>query len=106
MGVVDLFKSTEGAPLHGDRGYLPPCVARIMGIEDEPAGRSSARRPLDRRSAVTKVRPPFHWGGGVSGVGGADVLSAELARLKGEMEAIEQASIRKNCGVQFRRAQG
>lgn len=27
--------------------------------------------------------------------------AAELARLKGQMEAIEQASIRKNCGIQF-----
>jgi hypothetical protein len=39
-------------------------------------------------------------------VGGDKQNAAELARLKGEMEAIEQASIRKNCGIQFRRAQG
>ena len=30
--------------------------------------------------------------------------AAELARLKGEMEAIEQVSIRKQCGIQFRAA--
>lgn len=30
--------------------------------------------------------------------------AAELARLKGQMEAIEQASIRKNCGIQFQKA--
>jgi len=36
-------------------------------------------------------------------VGGQD-QSAELARLKGEMEAIEQAAIRKDCGIQFRPA--
>lgn len=29
--------------------------------------------------------------------------AVELARLKGQMEAIEQASIRKNCGIQFQR---
>jgi hypothetical protein len=28
--------------------------------------------------------------------------AAELARLKGELEAIEQVSIRKRCGIQFR----
>jgi hypothetical protein len=39
-------------------------------------------------------------------VGGDKQTAAELARLKGEMEAIEQVSIRKNCGIQFRRAQG
>jgi hypothetical protein len=31
--------------------------------------------------------------------------AAELARLKGEMDAVEQASIRKQCGIQFRRPQ-
>jgi hypothetical protein len=30
--------------------------------------------------------------------------AAELARLKGQMEAIEQVSIRKQCGIQFRSA--
>ncbi|MFN3689155.1 hypothetical protein [Salinarimonas sp.] len=29
--------------------------------------------------------------------------AAELARLKGEMDAIEQASIAKNCGIRFER---
>jgi hypothetical protein len=29
--------------------------------------------------------------------------AAELARLKGEFEAIEQASIQKNCGIRFQR---
>jgi hypothetical protein len=28
--------------------------------------------------------------------------AAELARLKGEMDALEQTSIKKNCGIQFR----
>jgi hypothetical protein len=37
-------------------------------------------------------------------VGGDKQNAAELARLKGEMDAIEQASIRKNCGIQFQRA--
>ncbi len=37
-------------------------------------------------------------------IGGDNAQTAELARLKGEMEALEQASIQKNCGIQFRRA--
>ena len=36
-------------------------------------------------------------------VRGDNANAAELARLKGEMEAIEQASIQKNCGIQFQR---
>jgi hypothetical protein len=30
--------------------------------------------------------------------------AAELARLKGEMDALEQASSRKNCGINFRQS--
>jgi hypothetical protein len=37
-------------------------------------------------------------------IGGDKGNAAELGRLKGEMEAIEQASTRKNCGIQFRQA--
>lgn len=36
-------------------------------------------------------------------IGGQD-QSAELARLKGEKDALEQAAIRKNCGIDFRPA--
>jgi hypothetical protein len=37
-------------------------------------------------------------------IGGDKQNAAELSRLKGEMEAIEQASVRKQCGIQFQRA--
>jgi hypothetical protein len=37
-------------------------------------------------------------------IGGDKQNAAELALLKGEMDAIEQTSIRKNCGIQFQRA--
>jgi hypothetical protein len=30
--------------------------------------------------------------------------AAQIAQMKGEMNAIEQASIQKNCGIQFRQA--
>lgn len=35
-------------------------------------------------------------------VGGDDQNTAELARLKGEFEAIEKISVQKNCNLQFR----
>jgi hypothetical protein len=34
-------------------------------------------------------------------VGGDKQTAAELAQMKGEMVAIEQASIQKNCGITF-----
>jgi hypothetical protein len=36
-------------------------------------------------------------------VGGDGPVAAELAQLKGQMQAIEQASIRKNCAISFQR---
>ena len=33
---------------------------------------------------------------------GDNTTAAELSRLKGEMEAIEQTSIHKKCGIEFR----
>lgn len=35
-------------------------------------------------------------------IGGDDERSYELARLKGEMEAVEKVSIAKSCGIEFR----
>jgi hypothetical protein len=37
-------------------------------------------------------------------VKGEGASAGEVSRLKGEMDAIEQASIRKRCGIQFRRS--
>ena len=36
-------------------------------------------------------------------IGGDKQGAAELAHLKGQMDAIEQASIRKRCGIQFQK---
>jgi hypothetical protein len=38
-------------------------------------------------------------------IGGDKQNAAQLAQLKGQMDAIEQTSIQKNCGIQFRQAQ-
>lgn len=35
---------------------------------------------------------------------GDGTTAAEVARLKGEMEAIEQASIKRKCGINFQKA--
>ena len=36
---------------------------------------------------------------------GDGTTAAEVARLKGVMEAVEQASIHKKCGIQFQNAE-
>ena len=37
-------------------------------------------------------------------VGGDGQVAAQLSQMKGQMVAIEQASIQKKCGIQFRQA--
>jgi len=37
-------------------------------------------------------------------VGGDNAQTAELSRLKGQMQAVEAASIQKKCGISFQRA--
>lgn len=37
-------------------------------------------------------------------VGGDNTQTAELARLKGQMQAIEGASVQRKCGISFQRA--
>jgi hypothetical protein len=37
-------------------------------------------------------------------IGGDKQNAAQLAQLKGQMDAIQQESIRKNCGIQFQTA--
>jgi hypothetical protein len=53
---------------------------------------------MTRAAAIIAFRPAAFF------VQGDKQTAAELARLKGEMDAIEQASIRKQCGVQFQHA--
>ena len=37
-------------------------------------------------------------------IGGDGATAAEVARLKGEMEALEQTSIKKNCSIAFNKS--
>jgi hypothetical protein len=37
-------------------------------------------------------------------VGGDGQVAAQLSQLKGQLNAVEQASIQKKCGIQFRQA--
>jgi len=66
--------------------------------------------PPDSRTAK-RLRMPWQPPWVCSSFGPRDFLIqgdnqnvAQLAQLKGEMDAIEHASIQKNCGIQFRPA--
>jgi hypothetical protein len=67
-------------------------AAEAAGIQDNQATKDSV---------VTGVAIVVFWPAAFF-VGGDRGNAAELGRLKGEMDALEQASIKKNCGIQFR----
>jgi hypothetical protein len=55
-----------------------------------------------RPSAALRRGPPHGWILTTAFfVGGDKQTAAELAQMKGQMVAIEQASIQKKCGIQF-----
>ena len=68
-------------------------AAQVSGAQD-------AKRTSD--AVATGVAIVVFWPAAFL-VGGDGPFAAELAQLKGEMNAIEQASIQKRCGIQFQR---
>ncbi|HEY8567077.1 MAG TPA: hypothetical protein VIL65_16385 [Beijerinckiaceae bacterium] len=64
------------------------------------SGQQESNRSRD--AAVTAAAVVVFWPAAFF-VGGNNSNTAELARLKGQMEAIESASIQKRCGINFRR---
>lgn len=69
-------------------------AAAAMGVQEDKAGKDAA---------LVGVTLILFWPAAFF-IGGDDVSAAEVARLKGEMEAIETASARNGCGIVFNRA--
>jgi len=68
-------------------------AAQAAGIQNENASRDAF---------ATGVAIVIFWPAAFF-IGGYDQNTAELARLRGEMEAIEEVAARKHCNIQFRR---
>jgi hypothetical protein len=67
----------------------------------EVAGAQDQKRTNDQ--IATGVAVVVFWPAAFL-VGGDGQAAAELARLKGTMQALEQASVMKNCGIKFQQA--
>ncbi|WP_159726069.1 hypothetical protein [Methylosinus sp. Ce-a6] len=68
-------------------------AAQAAGIQDHKATQDAV---------VTTVGAIVFWPA-LFALSGDDAQTAELARLRGEAEAIEQAAIKKKCGITFQR---
>ena len=77
------------------------CANRLLAVTAIAAGAQDKQRTND--AIATTVGVVVFWPA-LFFIGGDKQTAAELARLKGEMDAIEQTSIRKNCGIQFQHA--
>ncbi|MBK5959534.1 hypothetical protein CCR97_15160 [Rhodoplanes elegans] len=73
---------------------------RIAQRANELAGVQDSKRTKD--TVATTVAVVVFWPAAFL-VGGDDRNTAELARLRGEMQALEQVAIRKRCNIQFQR---
>jgi hypothetical protein len=88
------FDSLTCAQLADAAQSISARAAMAAGAQDSKATRDA----IATTAAIVIFWPAAFF------VGGNDQTTAELARLRGEMEAIEQVSIRKRCGIQFQRA--
>ena len=87
------FSNYDCAQLGMEAQRISGRVAQLSGVQDQKATNDAI---------VTGVAIVVFWPAAFL-IGGNDHNSAELSRLKGEFESIEQVSIQKKCGFDFRR---
>lgn len=85
------FQSHSCAQLGAEAQRVSARAADAIGRQDKQASDDAA---------VTAVSLILFWPAAFF-IEGDDETAAEVARLKGEMEAIEQANIQKSCGLQL-----
>ena len=73
-------------------------AARVSGAAAAATG--SQQQQASKDAAMTTIGVVLFWPS-LFFIGGDKGSAAEVARLKGEMQAIEQANISKNCGMKF-----
>jgi hypothetical protein len=115
--IVFLALATTGCATHSQdiaATYVSPVQYQTYSCPQlrEEAARISARAVIasgeqdskaNGDAVVTGVALVLFWPAAFL-VKGNGTTSAELANLKGQMDAIEQASIQKKCGIEFRKS--
>lgn len=87
------YSSYDCSQLSLEAQRISSRVAQLSGVQDQKATNDAI---------ATGVALVIFWPAAFL-VGGNDHNSAELARMKGEFETIEQVAIQKKCGFDFRR---
>jgi hypothetical protein len=87
-----LYQNYSCTQLAEEAQRISARVAQVSGVQDKKASDDAV---------ATGVAIVLFWPAAFL-VSGNDQTTAELSRLKGEFEAVEKASIQRNCGIQFR----
>jgi hypothetical protein len=74
---------------------------RVSAAAAAAAGAQDSQRTKD--AVATTAAVVIFWPAAFF-VSGNNAQTAELARLKGQMQAVEAASIQKKCGISFQRS--
>jgi hypothetical protein len=86
-----LYQNLTCQQLAGEAARVSQAAAAASGQQSDQQGRDA----VAVTAAVVLFWPALFF------VQGDKANAAEIARLKGEMQAIEQANIAKNCGIKF-----
>jgi hypothetical protein len=87
------YQSYSCAQIAQEAQRVSQRAAQAAGIQDEKSTNDAV---------AMGVGLVLFWPG-LLFIKGDGTTAAELGRLKGEFEALEQASIQKNCDIQFQR---
>jgi hypothetical protein len=87
-----LYQNLSCEQLAAEAARVSNAAAVASGAQESQAGKDAA---------MVGVSLILFWPA-IFFVGGDKASAGEIARLKGEMQAIEQANVAKGCGLQFR----
>lgn len=100
---ADSISAAYVSPLQFENFSCPQLreeATRVSSRAIQVTGEQNSKATSD--AVVTAVGVVVFWPA-LFFVKGDGATAGEVARLKGEMEAIEQVSVRKNCGIRFQR---
>ncbi|MFY0613097.1 MAG: hypothetical protein JXQ99_16320 [Hyphomicrobiaceae bacterium] len=87
-----IYQDYDCSQLAQEAQRVTSAAQRAAGIQDEKANNDAV---------ATGVAVVLFWPAAFMVSGGDGQTAAELAKLRGQKEAIEQAAIQKKCGISF-----
>ena len=95
---------TYVSPIQYQSFTCPQLAAEAQRVSAAAAAASGAQDSQATKDAVATTAAVIIFWPAAFLVQGDKNNAAQLAQLKGQMDAIQQASIMKNCGIQFQQA--